>query len=196
MKIKQPPSPDNAESSTNSASGTRRRFLTGGVAAGAALPFLPHHWVKPVVEGVMLPAHAQTTCSGSFSQTEGYDIPFSDAGNLIPDQEFTYDLGGAEPCGDGSVTISNLAGDLGDGAIEQWTIWLGPVGSGVNLGTTNNSPGDCASAPGSNFPVTREQLQNAIDSGSIVINAVNGDDIQDFCDTNTMDVTLEFPTAA
>lgn len=44
--------------------------------------------------------------------------------------------------------------------------------------------------------MTLEELETAISSGSIVINAENGGDINDFCETNTMDVTLEFPILA
>ncbi|MDZ7840485.1 MAG: hypothetical protein U5R46_06640 [Gammaproteobacteria bacterium] len=36
-------------------------MLTGGVAAGAALPLLPAHWTHPIVDSVLLPAHAQTS---------------------------------------------------------------------------------------------------------------------------------------
>lgn len=153
---------------------------------------VPEQWGRPVVDTVLLPAHAQTsfqaTCTeGGFTQTQGYNIA---TGESISDQAFVYDLGGATPCGDGTVTISNLAGDLDD-IEEQWTIWLGAIGSGVNLGLTQNSPGDCEPAPGSVFPVTQAQLQAAISSGTIQISAENGS-IDNFCDTNTMDVTLSF----
>jgi len=54
-----PPVP--ARSFSDSVSSTRRRMLAGSVAAGAALPLLPAHWTHPVVDTVLLPAHAQTS---------------------------------------------------------------------------------------------------------------------------------------
>lgn len=172
-----------------------RRRLMGAVAAGAvvAVKGLPERWTKPVVDSVILPAHAQMSpqCEGTFSQTEGYDI--AQANTTIPDQTFTFNLGGAEPCGDGTVSITNLAGDL-NGGTEQWTIWLGSIGSGENLGQTNNSTNACESAPDSTFSVPLAQLEAAISGGSIQIEAQNGGGIDSDCATNTMDVTLEFPT--
>jgi hypothetical protein len=174
----------------------RRKLLktlagAGGVVAAGAL--LPEKWSRPVVDRILVPAHAQATgVSGTYSETLGYDIPFNSGGNLIPNQSFVFPLGGVTPAGDGTVTISNLQGDLGDGPIEQWTIRF--AASGIVLGSTNNSPGDCLPAPGSVFNVTQAQLQAAISGGSIEISAENGGDIQDFCvDANTMDVTLTFP---
>ena len=184
-------------SSEAETSPARRKLLktlagTGGVVAAGAL--LPEKWTQPVVDRILVPAHAQATgITGTYSETLGYDIPFSSGGAQIPNQSFLFALGGVTPAGDGTVTISNLQGDLGDGAIEQWTIRLGSVASGIVIGVTNNSPGDCQPAPGSVFNVTQAQLQAAISGGSIEISAENGGDIQDFCDANTMDVTLTFP---
>lgn len=42
---------------------TRRRVLARGVTAGATVSLLPSHWIRPVVESVMLPVHAQTSPS-------------------------------------------------------------------------------------------------------------------------------------
>jgi len=39
----------------------RRRLLTGGVLAGFSALSLPERWFRPVVESVLLPAHAQTS---------------------------------------------------------------------------------------------------------------------------------------
>lgn len=193
--MKKPTNRPSSEASHVPAHPARRRLM-GAVAAGAvvAIKGLPDRWTKPVVDSVILPGHAQTSpqCEGTFSQTQGYDI--AQLNTTIPDQTFTFDLGGAEPCGDGTVSITNLAGDLNASGSEQWTIWLGSIGSGINLGQTNNVATACVgTAPDSTFPVTLAQLQDAISGGSIQIEAENGGDIDSDCETNTMDVTLEFP---
>ncbi len=40
---------------------TRRRILKGTGVAGAAAILLPTSWTKPVLQAVVVPAHAQTT---------------------------------------------------------------------------------------------------------------------------------------
>jgi hypothetical protein len=178
------------------ASPPRRKLLktlagAGGVVAAGAL--LPEKWTRPVVDRILVPAHAQATgVSGIYSETLGYDIAQDSVGN-IPDQSFVFPLGGVTPAGDGTVTISNLQGDVDSSSDEQWTIRLGPVGSGIFLGLTNNGEQCIGTAPGSVFNVTQAQLQAAISGGSIEISAENGADINSFCETNTMDVTLTFP---
>lgn len=53
------------DSTTEQPDSTARRRVLGATLAGAALtPVLPSRWTKPVVDTVLLPAHAQTTsCS-------------------------------------------------------------------------------------------------------------------------------------
>ncbi|MFW2439674.1 MAG: hypothetical protein ACN4GR_09910, partial [Arenicellales bacterium] len=161
---------------------------SGAVIAGKNLP---ENWAKPVVDSVLLPAHAATSPPAprsTYSQTLGYNFPINLPPTLIPNQTFTFDLGGVVPDGDGTVTISNLAGDL-SGALEQWTIQVGATA----VGTTNNSPADCQPAAGSVFNVSQAVLAAAVSGGNIVITASNSGDIETICATNTMDVTLSFP---
>jgi len=51
----------------------KRRKLLKSIAAGSgaivAGKSLPENWTRPVVDSVMLPAHAQTTCSGTLETT-------------------------------------------------------------------------------------------------------------------------------
>lgn len=49
------------QSMSDTPSTLRRRLLTGGVAAGLSMPLIPTSWNRPVVESVLLPAHAQTS---------------------------------------------------------------------------------------------------------------------------------------
>lgn len=51
----------NPNHTRNKASYTRRQLLTRGVVTGFTLPLLPDRWTHPVVQSVLLPAHAQTS---------------------------------------------------------------------------------------------------------------------------------------
>jgi len=91
---------------------SRRRLLTtlasGGVAAGAMA--IPTKWARPVVDSVVLPAHARSSpgCVGQGGQTLTLN------GNLAPDQQdpFSFCISGAGPndtvqidliCSDGTL---------------------------------------------------------------------------------------------
>lgn len=52
-------SPDSKVSSSRSSA--RRRIVTGGVVAGTTSVLLPVQWLPPVVQAVILPAHAVTS---------------------------------------------------------------------------------------------------------------------------------------
>jgi len=54
-----------SESSDNCPSPSRRRILTALAAGTGAAVLLPEKWVKPVVDKVMTPAHAQATVACS-----------------------------------------------------------------------------------------------------------------------------------
>lgn len=51
----------NASPLASSRSSARRRVLSTGAAAGVTSLFLPGQWIRPVVESVLLPAHALTS---------------------------------------------------------------------------------------------------------------------------------------
>jgi len=42
----------------------RRKVLLSMVAGGSGLAALPQRWSRPLIDSVIIPAHAQTTCSG------------------------------------------------------------------------------------------------------------------------------------
>ena len=100
---------------------------------------------------------------------------------LVPDASFLFPLGGVTPLGNGTVTLSNLQGDIDSPIIEQWTIRLGSTGSGVVLGLTTNGAQCGGPAPESVFNVTQAQLQAAISGGSIEISAQSGGSINAGC---------------
>jgi hypothetical protein len=191
----------------------RRKLLKSiaiGSGAGVAGNSLPKSWSRPVISSVLLPVHAATTIDAIeavqaattqpveiiYSKTLGFDISAKQEIHLIPDQELSFALEGLVPKGDGTVTISKLAGDLSGGTSEVWAIEIGAN----TLGVTNHSPEDCEIASGTEFNVPHAILLEAISGDDIVITAINGGDIEDFCgeegeggSNNTMDVTLVFP---
>ncbi len=165
-----------------------RRKLLKSIAAGSgaiiAGKSLPESWSKPVVDSVMLPAHAQTSVVPPveptvFTQTLGFNYAAGGAiGGTMLTETFDFNLGSLVPTGDGTITISNLAGDLNSDPGERWTIEVGAATVGVT-----DLPGECV-APVSMAPitVTLAELQAALSGGIITVSAVNGGSIQDFCD--------------
>ena len=59
----------NDDRRSRSADSTRRRILKGTGIAGAAAILLPTSWTKPVLQAVVVPAHAQTTPSVTTTTT-------------------------------------------------------------------------------------------------------------------------------
>jgi len=73
-----------ASASENKEQAGRRRLLkAGGVVASSAL--LPEKWSRPVVDTVLLPAHAQTSMplTGPLGQTIGKVIPTDPSTSMI-----------------------------------------------------------------------------------------------------------------
>ncbi len=190
---------------TDKKSNDSRRKLLKSIAAGSgavvAGKSLPKSWSKPVISTVLLPAHAETSDATTYSQTQGFehlgikDSDQSDGDPPMPNQTLTFSLGGLTPIDDGTVTISNLAGDLDDRPDEVWTIMM----NGVVLGSTKYSDDHCWTAEGSVFDVTKAALLAAISGDSIEIKAVNEGGISQNCgpdaekgESNRMDITLVF----
>ncbi len=190
---------------TDKKSNDSRRKLLKSIAAGSgalvAGKSLPKSWSKPVINTVLLPAHAETSDATTYSQTQGFEDhgtrnPAGDNSDpLMLDQTLTFSLGGLTPIDDGTVTISNLAGDLDDSPDEVWTIMM----NGVVLGSTKYSATHCSTAEGSVFDVTKAALLAAISGDSIEIKAVNKGginkncgDVSDNGESNRMDITLVF----
>lgn len=115
-------------SENNINKGNARRKLLKGIAAGSGAVLagrnLPDSWSRPVVDAVMLPAHAQTSMS-SFSGSNS-----NEQGSIAPDSKFARALDAmvneanadvieviftAETCiqqsGDGTVRVDSILGD-------------------------------------------------------------------------------------
>jgi hypothetical protein len=69
----------------------RRQLMAGGIALGAILPILPSNWSRPVVQSVLLPAHAQTSTVA----------PVSEEGSVSDASERNaFTIGGVSVAGD------------------------------------------------------------------------------------------------
>ena len=77
----------NASDSSKTESGRRKLLKAGGVVASAAL--VPEKWQKPVVDSIMLPAHAQTSTVliGAVVLRRGSVMPDSPADSMVAETE-------------------------------------------------------------------------------------------------------------
>ncbi len=94
------------------ASDSRRKILksiaagTGAVVAGKSLP---ENWAKPVVDSVMLPAHAETSPNTPACVRIEFQFPYSAAGDSTPITEIEFPAnhdatGGGTPADESYVT--------------------------------------------------------------------------------------------
>jgi hypothetical protein len=97
---------------TDKKSSESRRKLLKSIAAGSgaivAGKSLPESWSRPVVDSVLLPAHAQTSPQATtFTQTIRVDVPDS-AGDNFSMPPFNFNVSGFTPTGAGTVDIETL----------------------------------------------------------------------------------------
>ncbi len=184
---------------------SRRKLLkslvagSGAVVAGKALP---ESWTKPVVDSVMLPAHAQTTGTESaaattYTKTIRVDVPdVGKGGNLLFDP-FEFDVTGYTPTGPGTLSIETL-GDY-DSSDEYFSYLINDA-SNTDLGDvpTPGTGTECGSTPETgSLPIPLISLQQASAGGTIVITLENSGEVDAFCDTEGegqyVSITLTFP---
>lgn len=182
-----------------------RRKLLRSIAAGSGAvavatgKAMPESWTKPVIDSVLLPAHAQTSVPRSgptratFSQTlsSGELCPVLGTGTPVPDPApflFDWATGGFTPAGDGTLTVTangDLTGNEGPN-MEAWQIAFngGPVltplvgNTGAPLPQQQDTDTQIytitqsdltAAGPGLNVPVTATN-QGAVDCDAGAIN--------------------------
>lgn len=93
MKNKQPPPRRDPGRSSSPASDRRRRLLTGVFVPGITWSLLPDKWSRPIVQSVLLPAHAQTSIPD--------DPSFSPCNDIVEIPGCTVTCGaGEEPISD------------------------------------------------------------------------------------------------
>ncbi len=165
---------------------SRRKLLRSIVVSGGAVAtgkVMPESWIKPAIDSVLLPAHAQTSARTgptrtTFSQTlsSGELCAVLNTGLPVPDPApflFDWATGGFTPTGDGTLTVTangDLTGNEGPN-MEAWQIAFngGPILTPLvgNTGTPLPQQQDTATeiytitqadisaaGPGLNVPVT------------------------------------------
>jgi hypothetical protein len=129
-----------ADGLEKSATSSRRRILKTILVAGGGAAVVPKTWVKPAVDAVVLPLHAQASCPTDVLEFSG-EISWNDADGDEVCMTISAGLGdGAGGCaladdstGDFEGTLSSTGGTCpGGGAFTQ---------SGTFSGNLNTSTG-------------------------------------------------------
>jgi hypothetical protein len=175
-----------------------RRSTIKILAVGGAVVLersVPQFWKKPVIDSVMLPAHAQMSPQGESPPettpfSESLTLPLEDdSGNVAIN--FSFSVTGFTPAGDGTLTVVTI-GDI-DGVDEQYEVALAGVGT---LGFTD--AGAFCDAVGSTtvFNITEADLVAAAAGGTIDLTATSGAATA-VCsvgeEISEVTMTLEFP---
>ena len=171
---------DSNDSTQNRSSSNRRAALKKLLASGAvvtASQSVPEKWAKPVVDSVLLPAHAQTSETPEMGTILGRWILGDDA------------PGGADTGMTSSTTNSDAGFLYDDGTQSDISARLSPPASGVPISLDISVSGTTFTgfdtAPSDSVPSTGAGTANFLDNTSVA----NGD----FGDTpGTGSITLTF----
>lgn len=187
----------------------RRRLLKSIVVSGGAVVAgkgLPETWSKPLIDAVLLPAHAQTTpaCASdtTFSETlSSGELCPAVTGAPVPDPApFVFNWPGLTPAGTGTLTVTargDITGNEGPNE-EAWRIEVNGKYEG-DVGNTNPAVGGPDTAT-ENFRIGLADLYAANGTATVTAQNVapNGGNID--CDAgipNTdVTVTLTFPACS
>jgi len=158
---------------TDKKSSESRRKLLKSIAAGSgavvAGKSLPDKWTAPVVDSVMLPAHAQTS-PATYSTTQQVD-PCAGAGEqeiLAPTTTIDFDVTGVTPTGDGTLEVIAL-GDL-NSPDENWEVSI----EGTVLGFLGNNGGTEGVTPSSDtYDLTKGFLETVGADNTITVTFTN-----------------------
>ena len=176
-----------------------RRKLLKSIAAGSGAVIagksLPDSWSRPVVDSVMLPAHAQTSQPQAFSQTITQNTTLITPTPL----NFDFDVTGLTPTGAGLITVTAFA-DLGlfvGGADPTEFITVHAERNRGSIRVVYASRVQCdvhgSSGPES-MPISLAQLQAAIAGNTITIQLAPSDQVNGVCGgPGDQIVKLEFP---
>lgn len=174
------------------------KFLaaSGAVITGRALP---ESWTRPVLDSVVLPAHAQMSPQDETPETTQFSdtqtVENTTGSNAV--LNFSFDVAGLTPFGDGTVRVTAI-GDIAPVSTEFYTIAL----EGTPLGTVGSDvDADQCSATGvtETLTISEADLVAAAGDGTVELTATAGPDTS-LCprlgggdaDINEVTITLEF----
>lgn len=162
---------------------TRRNLLGAGVIAGAAIPFVPTSWKRPVVESVLLPAHAQSSPTEDTSDENESD----QSGSSRPQT-----VSVTKECGSGpnneyfTIVFPNDSAAAGSSFTIEGPFTTSPSVSGDNVRLRFSNDNDQVflddTTSGLN-PIASPFCGNPNDSFNDSISLANG--------TNTLDFTVD-----
>jgi hypothetical protein len=160
-----------------------RRKLLKSIAAGSGAVVvgksLPESWSRPVVDSVILPAHAQTSQLVEVSFLESQDLP-DDFWFATGTRDFIFDVTGIIPTSVGTITVNAIA-DL-DTTNEFISIEI----DGNTLGDIHvNGSNQCPATPDTDsISVPIATLEAAASDGSITISLIPSDQMHNTCSTS------------
>lgn len=177
----------------------RRKLLKSLVAGSGAIvagKSLPDSWAKPIVDSVMLPAHAQTSQAVTPPPTGLFSSTLSDgpvASGVT--RTFNFDVTGFIPTGDGTLDVTAL-GDIANSGNEDYEIFfegtsLGSIGPGAMFSQQCDAIGVSDS-----YTILQADLIAAAADNIITITAVAGSAVNilpTLCADSTVTATLSFP---
>jgi len=145
-------------------SDTNRRKLLKSLAAGSGAVIagksLPESWTKPVVDSVLLPAHAQTS---QFIYDLTLEADPCSGGGQAAITSLDFNVTGITPLSNGTVDAF-IQGDNGD-PDEYYFVSI----EGNALGQIGPAPGGDGTSTTASFPVSQAILETAAADGTISI---------------------------
>lgn len=157
---------------------SRRNTLRILAASGAVITgrTLPESWSRPVIDSVVLPAHAQMSPQDDggpdttqFSETQTVE---NTAGpNAVLD--FSFDVTGFTPAGDGTLTVTAI-GDIAPIASEFYTIALEGTDLAPTVGSTTDAVQCDTTGVTEVFTILQADLEAAAGDGTVEVTATAG----------------------
>jgi hypothetical protein len=174
-----------------------RRKLLKSIAAGSgaivAGKSLPESWSRPVVDSVMLPAHAQTSLLQYSEEILDVDPCDGATSGTAQTTSIDFDVTGITPASSGTL-IATISGDIGD-PTETYTVSI----EGTSLGQVGPGPSD-GSTISETFTIDLSVLQAAAVDGTITItftpDATGGENPINCGPPNTVGAELSFSYSA
>jgi len=164
--------------------GGRRRLLTTLAWSGSAMIALPERWTKPVIQSVMLPAHAQTSATEEEPQSEPQTISVSCSGTY----EGTIPGGTPNPCfgtAPVSITVGPAPGRTLDATAGVYSgtgtynpdgsfgpITLTPTVGSVFVVIEGNVAEDCSEITGQTLAIDSTACSDTIPNGIFTLTPV------------------------